>query len=505
MSEVIVKEVVKPSSKQQRFNRKKKPAVTEIDVNINEYKQNNNQRSLNNRRRRMRQRSRKLSAGLEASGVSSADDFVSYESNRFAEAVVNPFHEGAIGAVMPDRWTPPTIPAMDIINMTIKANSIIDASAGLNLLGIYIAFVPRSLAVGWMETQGDGFTKNPVFYADTNFNATGSAGAPDPRKVAGNLYCLMVSFIVTSTAFPDPIFGAIEQQIPPFFIGSLTRGFNFIETSRFQTINGLSDGGRIVGAGIKVNTQANLLETGGTAYGGWMSIDDLYKQCAQYADFSTIPPTSPLEVQDLLKLKSFYKAIDGISVRYSPLQSAIQQKFVEIYPSTSFALNDAYPAQSNGFVDGSSVGAHDAIGGGDFVPAVVWLFNTSGDLNAHVYDLQVELRVHLQCEPKGICPFVISHVVPDPEFLILSRILGNPDVFDVAVKGASFVSFYQKFKEIVAKSGKYLAAGTTFMTRAQAFQQGLLRLMHVPPVTGVGPRALKRYYNSDNQDIYAID
>jgi hypothetical protein len=395
--------------------------------------------------------------------------FISDEVNRFAEAVVNPFDDAAVGAILPDKWSSPTIPAMDIMSLNFAPSLYSKIDSTIVIYGMQFAFIPRSMGVGWAQDDGSGGTKNPIFYLNDAFG-----GHVKGRKTCANLYSIMVTCLGTTASITTPSFLCINPTT-----NAIVQGYNLFETNRYDEIISSCDGARIAGAGIKTIAQSAQIQTGGTVFGGWMTVDDLYKNVAQYAAGSVMTASSPFEVQTQLFGLSRFKGVDGCTVRYNPIQSSVQQKYRDLYPDTNL-INNGNP-HAEGFTDGSSVGAGDTIGPGDYIPSIVWNFNQTTEPNSDAYSIRFRMVVHLQCKPAGKCPFMINQVIYDTDFDQLCTILNNPTIFKIAVSGESFSSFMSAFGDVIKKSGQILKSGADFVTHAVAFGAGVLKILALVP------------------------
>jgi hypothetical protein len=448
------------------------------------------------------------------------------ETRHFAEAVTNPFSDGAIGAMIPDQWSPPSIPAMDRLTIDFDPTVLSNIFAALPqnpvtavVDGMFFAIVPRSLAVGWLAQKNiETLSTEPALYDDLCqiLPLTETFTSEDSEPLA-HMYCLFFCMLGTSTNLLAPTFLAIDIDNLDY-----AAGFNCIPFSRFSAIAESASGGRIVGAGLKVISDEAAIETGGTAYGGWMPLEDMFNaavvakglvpaipspdvvmaqnyeepqrltrqlhydeplihisnsnsnprsQCSQPSmemidrptgnnrrhrrnhrmrgrrlrDITTVGATN---VQDSLRYRHTFKGVDGVTVRYSPLQSSTQETFQPVYEDGLFDAYDfpGVPGDGRNTNVGIGVGTHDLIGASDYVPCVIWRYNNNTD----VYSLRLEARVHLQAEPDGSCPFMTSTVVPDPNYTHLQLLLENKDAFPVVTKGQSFASFMAGVRKAVS-------------------------------------------------------
>jgi hypothetical protein len=436
-----------------------------------------------------------------------------HETFAFGQAVTNPFSDAAIGAIMPDTWNPPTVPCMDRVTITLNPTAMKElgnGEAGLEVFGLCAFIVPRSLGVGWLAQATDA-NGNKTGYRVTNLiQITSDYGTikDGVNPPLAEMYSLFVSVIGTTSNGQHP------NLTPTLLCYSPTAnnqdcwvpGYNVMSYSRSSIIAGSCTGARIVGAGIKALADDAPLQTGGSIYGGWMPLQDLFMSALNNSLF--LDPsvdcdgdavmrgnTSDLQIlhnprntytgcpipltkaatpsqrnhlrsnlrhtgfgginqpyyvtganlKDSLKFRVELKGLDGVTARYSPLQSAIQEEFQPLVEYAMFA-NDV-PNSSPSLIDtpmpnlNIGIGVHDVISSSDYVPGFVWKFNTT-DIGVQSYAIRLESRVHLQAQPNGHCPFMTAAVMPDPNYSRLALVLEDVDSYPVATKGASFGSFF---------------------------------------------------------------
>jgi hypothetical protein len=462
---------------------------------------------VGNRRRRTRQNQtnqrrnqRRNGNGNPRSIISPHTSYAHFSAvtKHTAEAITNPFSDGAIGAVIPDHWSPPSIPAMDRISLDIDPSILANVYATatvpvtMDLSGLFFAFVPRSLATGWVGISND----TGLAIIDL-FPLLDDLESPDGSYPVAQQYCIFMALLGIPS---DNVLGGIGLYAINTFGNTYKKGYNLIGFSRTAALEESGSGARIVGAGIKLFSDEAPIETGGTVYGGWMSLSDIYLAGQGGGSFDSPPrltrsvsphrlttapggyrnmseeKTTPVhprrsrrprksfrdvktptgsDLQDYLLYRHTYRGLDGVTVRYSPLQSSEQEVFQPIFETALYAD----PAQAGLMYDVSgqmSIGAHDLIGTSDYVPAAVWRFNSKDDL----YSIRFEARVHLQVEPDGDCPFMSATVVPDPHFGDLQIILENKDAFPVVTKGQSFKSFNEGVRQAFQTLGKGLGLAT---------------------------------------------
>jgi hypothetical protein len=444
----------------------------------------------------------------------------SRDTETLAQAITNPFDDAAIGAVIPDQWSPPTIPALDRLTITLDP-SLIVAAAGTNAIlvqGWIIAFVPRSLSAGWLARANTGTVEDPSYSQVVNIVSVDSSfSRVQEFPATAEMYSLFVGIIGISGNIDNGNSITVMAYDPADQL--FVEGFMCIPFSRGSALSESCSGGRICGAGLKVFSDEAPIETGGTVYGGWTAIDDLFKLVflepiepppppktnrnqrynipipiqptvlAEYDDLGEYkgkphgrktrrrsrryqsrvdtPLYSAATFQDALKYRHAYKGVDGVTVRYSPLQSAIMEEFRPIYEDAMFietTISLLNPDTAITINEDIAVGAHDLINPNDYVPCVVWRYNSSAGATPtenidKTYSLRVEARVHLQCEPDGDCPFMATTVQPDPHYIHLQMLLENKDAFPVVSKGQSFKSFNAGIREAVKTVGSALNLG----------------------------------------------
>jgi hypothetical protein len=428
-----------------------------------------NTRQLRNLRRRIRkevkkdllQEERKENTPV-ASNMSefTLESLFDGEVLKFAECVVNPFSDGAIGAIIPDKWNPPTIPAMDRISMILNP-AVYEAFAQTTINGFIICLLPRSLAAGWLALDSGGLAPLWPHYPIGDDLVTDVLDDP-----VASAYCLVIAgigILAGDSKFIalDPNSSADKVKESKIFnvkpVGpdgkkkvkllSSADGFNSIPFARFGSLDSNASGLRICGGGLKILANEAPINTGGTVYGGWMPIVDLFQSNA--TTIEDIGGFAPELIQDALRYRKVFRGVEGITVRYSPLQSPKQEEF---QPTNETAMFD----QDGVFNLNVSFGVHDLISTSDYIPCVVWKFNQPVLGAAETYSLRVESRVHVQAEPDGSCPFMTLVYEPEITFRQLPFILNNVDLFPIVAKGASFSSFIGKIGSFVDGTGKVI-------------------------------------------------
>lgn len=425
-------------------------------------------RSANRRRRRAAARRRRraqnpaepCNTGLLDSPSINFDSLVQGDLRHFVEAVTNPFDDGAIGAIMPDRWQPPTVPAHDRISLDLDPSLYVNGVADgfTTMSGFMIALVPRSLATGWLNSGGPSEVgvRADFTNVDSDFNRVTAVHQADQ-------YCLMVSALGTTGLFPNPTWSQIATQtsgMAPELV--VIPGYNTFRFSKFEKMQQCCEKARIVGAGLKVWSDEAPINTGGTVYGGWMTAEDLIRS------FDGTSKIAPGNSQDLLTFRRHEQAVHGITVRYSPLQDPEQENFVDTHMGSEYVQVTYDPVdgavQSADAAVNLNLSVYDQVRPGTYIPCVVWRYN-SATLDDG-YSLRVEARVHLQCNPNGECPFLSYTPKPDPIYATVVMMLENKELFPVAVKGHSFKKFITKVRSLAVKGSAMAGKVANFLALA---------------------------------------
>lgn len=471
----------------------------------------------------------------------------------FVEAVVNPFSDAAIGAIMPDAWQSPTIPSCDRISLDLLDTAI----PLLALEGWLVAIVPRSIAAGWLvdpiiaagplteeksytpstrvspvaRIDDSGFepvtipTQNrparagvqhqpqshPLFEAirvggeapekvvtlgpkqaallmellekeekrkmgiqtPTNtvpaiqfINLNGSLDQADTDQQDPNWglpYCLLVAAIGTKAGDPKPFYYFADLLNSAGV--TARKGVALVQFSRTSTLLTTMAKQRLIGAGLKVWSNEAPIETGGTCYGGWLPVETLRASLIGVSGI-TVPYDNPyLEapvIQDGLEFRTVQQGIDGVTVRYSPLQGPEQAHYIatRMPPGNLvYSYNDTTKRTEVDIAVGADDSAYDQIRPGTSIPAIVWAFSST----TNTYSLRVEARAHSQCVPDGTVPFMSNTTPPDPMYDQVRYVLENKDLFPVACSGHSFRSFFTKAGAISKRMASYAQKASNAM------------------------------------------
>jgi hypothetical protein len=235
--------------------------------------------------------------------------------------------------------------------------------------------------------------------------------------------------------------------IPGYTATPTPMAANCMPFSKTSALYSMASGGRIVGAGIKAWSNDAPLTTGGTAYGGWYNYTALINNFLSVNRDKLTTITRPEFLQDDFLYRSQYAGHEGITVRYSPLQSDRQAGFTSVLYELPGLLD---PQETGAAIQTTPFGAGaDACGVSDLVPAIIWRYNVTDTVQA--YNLRLEARVHVQALPNNVCPFITDEYLPEPKFDHLTMVLEDKTNYPVASKGASFGSFMSKAFKAVKK------------------------------------------------------
>lgn len=410
--------------------------------------------NLRGRRRRNRQR-RAMRRGGGASMVKTTiGSLFSGDLRSFAEAVTNPFDDGAIGAIMPDQWQPPTIPALDRLTFdwpTTQFQTNPDDQLGSTIFAI----VPRCLAAGWWQSGFPLAGQTFVEFVDLEPTLVNSGVTVVPT-MAQNPYVLIAA-------------QALNRQWACLTgAGPIQPGYNSIQFARSDVARSNLAGTRIVGAGLKVWSDEAPINTGGTCYGGWMTVQELFDSLGSNPTNGGRQGLQPPSVQDGLRYRKINQGVQGVTVRYSPLQSAEQEEYQDFaLPDDMVTHDQTFGNQAINIAAGVQFSDYDLVRPSTSVPVVVWNYGSNDFADA--YSLRVQAVVHLQGKPVPLSPFMMVTPHPDPLYQHLAMLLEDKETFPVACTGHSFKKFLNKalkFGHKVFKHGDDIAK---FITLAQSF------------------------------------
>lgn len=378
-------------------------------------------------------------------------DLLDEELLAFSNAVVHPFSDGAIGAVWPDSWQTVSLPATDRLTLDIDPSIYTGASPGMtSIIGFVAILQPRCLAAGWLrEFDANSqvvrsITITPEYNVDdTVVDNTVSRYRYGPACQ----YSVFIAAIGTSSESGDEIAAhGYDPTDNSVFIGAptgfLSGGFNSMAFSRFGTYGTVVDAGRVLGAGMKMWSEAPPIQTGGTVYGGWATTEDIYRWFVR-----DTPSLSVTSFEDIMQHRQHFQGVDGVTVRYSPLQSDKQADYVPPYVrglGTESVQNNDVRRPPN-VLNNVEPMVFDQVTMGDYVPVCLWKYN-SVDTES-LYSVRLEARLHIQGRPVGTSPFATIPPRLEPLLNVIVPLLSNPNLFPAAVEGHSFRSFIARLKE----------------------------------------------------------
>jgi hypothetical protein len=428
---------------------------------------------------------------------------------------------------MPDKWMSPSISAHDRLFYDFDPALYTSLDGTLQITGVVFILMPRCLSSGMagVWARGDNidlplFAYHPIDYSGEQGEVSTYDITKDP--VITSAYCLIQGVLGHTASFQDEtLFGVfennfgkkslkslfevqkytrdielakkkmatIDEQSPinlngfidikeddekkaPFAAAISPHMVNVIPFSRSDSIRNNVEGCRIIGAGLKVFSDEAPINTGGTVYGGWIPADNILKYIANDGDINTYKST--VGIQNDLMTNHMYKGVTGSTARYSTLQSPQQAAFNAYDVSASFENAEAAGANSDWAYGrpGASGNSNDLIKPSDYVPTIIWRYNSS-DQN-DVYSLRVRATIHLQCQPLGTCPFALTSIHPTFGLTELQALLNNLDHFPTACEGESFKGFLKTLGRMVKGVPDVFERVDSIMNKAKPYI-GLLK------------------------------
>jgi hypothetical protein len=402
--------------------------------------------------------------------------------SRYLEAIVHPFGNSCIGAIIPDRYQELVIPTTDRLELDISPSDFIlgtppGSGSGFTLVGCFMWFQPRCIGSGILgrTTMVDQSTifpivQYPYMAVDTDFNVI-------ENSVILQQYALCIVGIWSSPGGKQYGFYIDDGQSP----GEVNNYFAVIGYSRFSNIDANCDKLRIVGAGLKAWSEEAPINTGGYSVGGWATISDIIEnfrwQGAQDSGDPYGEPVNPAAIgafQTKIKFACRSPAVKGSTVRYSSLQTAdqheaeypkIPERMYEMSNETGGQINSPGITIPN-VNSNDDLAIQDVITPGCYVPCIFWSFNTNATSGiTEQYTIKVMSMVHSEGTPTGSSPFMSTKSMADPAMDYVKTMVENVEVFPVATSGHSFKSFFTKTRHILAK----VAHVTGHFTRLIAF------------------------------------
>lgn len=493
----------------------------------------NQRNSGKNRRRGNNQQRINQGRSIAASRGATYAPILSETMHTFLEAVVHPFGNDSIGAIIPDRFQELVIPTTDRLELDIAPSNFYVGlppleNSGFNLVGMFMWFQPRCIASGILgraidklAAPGHVTLQYPYISLDADFN-------PASQDVILNQYMLCITGLFDT---PDGNqYGFYNGSQDPVENGVLNY-YAVIGYSRFPNIESNCDKLRIAGAGLKAWSEESPINTGGYSVGGWATISDILENFRWYLDPGPTSPTpgtltsikenqqgqiryrqeshpeeqknqwtnrkrpknptivgsaipvNPAKVFGMINKIKFpcrTQGLKGSTVRYSCLQTGEQMQAQ--YPSipqsmyitsntTGIGGNFNDPALEMPEVNNNDeLAVHDVITPGSYVPCIYWSYNTNTTSGlTEQYTIKVMSMCHSEGTPNGTSPFMSTKSSADPAMAIVKNMVENVDVFPVSSGGNSFKSFMSKTRHIMAKVAKVSGHITRLMAFADQF------------------------------------
>lgn len=426
----------------------------------------------------------------------------------YSEAVTNPFGNGAIGAILPDQYQELTIPALDRLEFDLDYTSFNSGSfdwtdpgyaTGHNaeLIGCMVWFQPRCAESGYLSLNSENLnnysaiiTESPRFpYAigTSGFQATAAERAP-----ATDMYvmCYTGVWYLETEGFSGNATGLYFERYKDggtIVVPDVT-GYKILPFPRIENIAENLSKARILGAGLKLWSEEAPINTGGYVIGGWASYDDILPMIQNTSTGSASADADTKRATDLAQSNEYLTAVttnikgaqrstgvDGVTVRYSPLQTQdqIESEILivndDMYDTldsdwtlpTAFTDNPADPYVNLIAQPNADLTAFDVITRGSYIPVVYWKWNTGSSASGgpdydvtSLYTLRVMSTVHLDGQPRGDCPFMSQHLEMDVCSPHVKTLLENWSVYPPAVTGHTFKSFISKAGHVIGKIEK---------------------------------------------------
>lgn len=421
------------------------------------------------------------------------NDVISDDLTQFCEAVVHPFGNNAVGAILPDRYQELVVATTDKLEFDLSPalfnqSGTWETDDNVKLLGVYMWFQPRCLSAGladwyvYHDTANFYNTyRNPFVCIDPEMSTADQTGIL-------NAYNLCYTGIWHTTGTNPPPGGISYGFYNDLYMnnGNIRGDYRAIEYTRFSNTDANLSKLRILGAGIKMWSEEAPINTGGYSVGGWMSLESIMEKVTwDEANNLPVSPGSLYASQAEIRFAKRTPGVKGSTVRYSPLQTSEQLECE--YPSIpdrmfnveapAYAYYD--DATSTGTVEetnnpvispdnNTNMSTNDLTTPGSYVPVVFWAFNVlpttsaSEKLNG-VYTIKVSSVVHCEGQPLGTCPFGSTKSKASPMANHVKTLLENPEQFPVAASGHSFKSFVSKAKHVITKISKGASHFAKFM------------------------------------------
>lgn len=370
-------------------------------------------------------------------------DLLSEPMQRFCDAVVHPFGNGAIGATLPDEYQELVIPTTDRIERDFSPKDFVHprssspppSSNAFLLEGAFMWIQPRCNGAGQssivnltveddidkissiedIEEVPSYLTRNKTSRKRETYEA--KVGAPVAVQVrqfplesvnattveavaTAELEELQASYMLCITGQWTTVEGkqwGLYYKDGNAASGYITHTILSIPYDRFKNIDGNTSKLRLLGAGLKVWSEEAPINTGGYCLGGWITVDDIMEGFEigpenVVVDDNAAPAVNPLfleSVQTKMKYACRNPGVKGATVRYSPLQDKEQlDPEYPLIPTRELRVTDGTGTGTAGFLypyevrpkTASSLAIHDVITPGSYVPCIYWNYNSKDTL-----------------------------------------------------------------------------------------------------------------------------
>lgn len=366
----------------------------------------------------------------------------------FAEAVVNPFGQGAVGALRPDRYASTIIPMLDKFDLDITPDSLGAADTGTDastLAGVIVWFEPRCTAAGSLDLDA---TSSGFLYPNNYYGPTGTLDVG--QCITAYHACITGLWVLPSGVYKIGVYAG----------GTFDNTANKYTFSRYDGVHSNNDAIRVLGAGLKLWGEEAPLNMGGYSFGGWMSIESFMS--VMYNGNGA----GGNDLQTALRYRCDNMGVAGVTVRYASIQSPTQTKLVPPnLSSRNYAVHsNAYITFNPNYTPQSS----DLVESGDYLPFAIWRFNNS-DVNNGPYTLKLSMITEIEGVPAYNSPFISERRRPDMTLNSVCELLEDKAEFPVATKGHSFKSFADKAKKFYTKVNKGVGRISNMMNSIDKF------------------------------------
>lgn len=420
---------------------------------------------------------------------------------RYCEAVVHPFGNEAIGAILPDRYQELVIPVTDRLELDITPDLFNltgdwEEDTAVQLTAVFAWFQPRCLAAGLAGTIVATTSTNDDTYPRIPYVCVNDELAGIDQSGILNAYNLCFTGVwdvnVATHDLDAPVtyglYNSQSQQAPTRVIQN---SYYCIQYTRFSNIESNCDKMRVLGAGLKLWSEEAPINTGGFSVGGWITLEDiasameLESPAVLGPDPSAATPGALKAIQPKIKFSCRSPGVKGATVRYSTLQTAEQTE--SEYPKIPSRMYDiAISVDEDFYRPGEYIveqpnidlATNDLITPGSFVPCIYWQFNSNTSRqavnNAETYTIKMMSMVHSEGTPTGESPFMANKTAVDPGAQHAKQMLENVEVWPAATKGHSFKSFMKKARHVIAKVSHGVGKFTKLLALSDKFAETLM-------------------------------